>query len=151
MTLSNFSIKQNKLNKITLSNLKQTLSKFDFNDKATIKCIDDKNIDCLVILDGMIQDERITNLFRNCPDVYEYSAKQKRLYFDDIKLKDYQALAICFEFILNKSGHSSQIIVDTNDKVFIYDNISKKPKTIKYINDINLYFNDKIDEVKNAF
>ncbi len=151
MTLSNFSIKQNKIHKVTLINLKQTLSKFNFNDKATIKCIDDKNIDCLIILDGIIQEERITKLFKNCPDIYEYSKEQKRLDFEDIELKNHQTVAICFEFELNKSGHSSQIIIDTSDEVFIYDNISKKPQKIKHINDIDLYFDKKINEVKNAF
>ncbi len=151
MTLSNFSMKQKNKDFVTLSNLKQSLLKFDFKDKISLKCVDDENVDCLVIIDDNIQNEKISKLFKSCPDVYEYSKDQTRMEFDDLELEQLLRLEICFEFEVNKNGYSSQMIVDTHDEVFIYDNISQKPKKIKYINDIGLYFDEKNDEVKNAF
>ncbi len=151
MTLSNFSMKQKNKNSVTLQNLKQSLLKFDFKDKISLKCVDDENVDCLVIIDDKIQNEKISKLFKSCPDVYEYSRDQTRMEFDDLELEQLLRLEICFEFEVNKNGYSSQMIVDTHDEVLIYDNISQKPKKIKYINDIGLYFDGKNDEVKNAF
>jgi hypothetical protein len=151
MTLANFSIKQQKLDAITLMNLKQTLHNFEFSEEITLKCIDDEDIDCLVIIDGTIQEEKIKGLFKKCPDVYEYSKDQTRLEFDSIEIKHLEVLPVCFEFKLQKNGHSSQMIVDVDDEVFIYDNISKHPHKIKYINDISYFFDDKIREVKDAF
>ncbi len=151
MTLSNFSIKKNTMDAITLVNLKQTLLKFDFEDKISVKCIDSENIECLVFIDGEKQEEKIDKLFKICPDVYEYSNEEKIIEFDDLELEQLERFEICFEFDIYKNGQSSQLIVDTHNGVFIYDNISKKPHRIKYINDIGLYFDEKINEVKDAF
>ncbi len=151
MTLSNFSMKQKNMDATTLTNLKQTLLKLNFEDKVSLKCINDEKIDCLVFIDGKKQDEKITELFKSCPDVYKYSKQQEKIEFNDLELEQLERFEICFEFEVYKDGHSSQLIVDTHDGVFIYDNISKEPKKIKYINDIDLYFDEKIDEVKDAF
>ncbi|MEA3498913.1 MAG: type II secretion system protein [Campylobacterota bacterium] len=151
MTLSNFSLKQQKLDSVTLLNLKQNLLKFEFEDTISLKCVDDKDVECFVLIDNEIQDEKITNLFKTCPEVYEYSKEQKRIEFDDLELENLESYKICFEFKIDKYKNSSKFIVDTSDGVFIYDNISKQPKKIKYINDIDLYFDDKISEVKDAF
>ena len=150
-TLSNFSIKQSKLDSISLMNLKQVLSEFEFEEKISLHCIDDENIDCFVLIDGQIQEEKISGLFEKCPDVYEYSKDQKRIEFSDLELEKLESYPICFEYELKSDGHSSQMIVDTTEDVFIYDNISKSPKKIKYINDIGLYFDEKNGEVKDAF
>ncbi|VAY86213.1 hypothetical protein MNB_ARC-1_872 [hydrothermal vent metagenome] len=132
-------------------NIKQSLSTFDFEDTISLKCTDDKDTTCMLFIDNVQQDDKITNLFKECPQVYEYSKNQTRLEFNDIKLKNLETLSICFEFTLNKNGHSNQMIVETKDDVFIYDNISLKPTKIRFINDISYFFDDKIDEVKNAF
>ena len=151
MTLSNFSIKQRKLDTITLINIKQTLLEFEFENSIILRCIDDEKIDCFVEIDGEIQEERIENLFKNKPDVYEYSKDLKYLEFKDLELGNMESYRICFEYKIDKYRNSSQLIVDTSEDVFIYDNISKKPSKIKYINDIGFYFEEKIKEVKDAF
>ncbi len=151
ITLSNFNLKQKKLDTVTLSNLKQLLSSFEYNEKINIKCINNKNIECLLFIDEKLQEEKITNLFKSCPDVYKYSKNQDRLEFDDFEFEDLSVVQVCFEFDLYKNGKSSQMIVDTGKNTYIFDNISQKPKKIKYINDIGFYFNKKDNEVKNAF
>ncbi len=154
--LSNLNLKQNKLDMVTLMNLKQTLNGFEFNDEIALKCIDSMQdleyLECLVIIDGEIQKEKIEQLFKGCPQSYEYSREQKLLEFSDIKLDEFSnSLDICFEFIVNKNGDSSQMVVDMNDEVFIFDNISQKPHKIKYINDLEIYFDNKDSKVKDAF
>ena len=151
MTLTNFNIKQKKLDTITLTNIKQTLLKFEFEESIVLKCIDDEKIDCFVIIDDVIQEEKVTNLFKYKPDVYEYSKELKDLDFKYLELENMESYQICFEFSIDKYRNSSQLIVDTFEDVFIYDGISKKPTKIKYINDVDSYFEDKIKEVKDAF
>jgi len=151
MTLSNFNIKQKKLDTVTLTNLKQTLKSFEFEDTISLQCIDNKDIDCLLVIDNELQEERIKGLFKECPDVYEYSKDQIKIEFASFEIKHLEELPICFKFTLDKFDDSSSMIVETNQKVFIYDNISLKPKVIKYLNDISIYFDDKINEVKDAF
>jgi competence protein ComGC len=151
ISISNINIKQNSVNAITLINLKQTLKNMDFKNKIEIKCIDSKDVECLIFKDDIIQEKKIYGLFKKCPTVYKYSIQQQTIDFEDVELDKLERYSICFEFILNKDGKSSQIIVDTQDNVYIFDNISQFPKTIKYINDIDLYFDKKVNEVKNAF
>jgi len=45
----------------------------------------------------------------------------------------------------------SELIVELEDLVYIFNDIKNKPETIKYINDIDIYFEDKIQEVRDAF
>jgi len=142
LTLSNLNFQQDKADKITLINLKQTLASFSFEEKINLRCFDDEKIDCLFLVDDIIQDEKIVGLFEKCPEVYEYSRNQIRLDF---------VPPICFEFELRKDGHSTQMIVDLDDKVLIYDNISLKPKIVKSMNDVADFFDNKIDEVRDAF
>jgi hypothetical protein len=142
LTLSNLNFQQDKADKITLINLKQTLASFSFEEKINLRCFDDEKIDCLFLVDDIIQDEKIVGLFEKCPEVYEYSRNQIRLDF---------VPPICFEFELRKDGHSSQMIVELDDKVLIYDNISLKPKILKSMSEIADFFDNKIDEVRDAF
>jgi hypothetical protein len=151
LALSNFNLKQSNINNSTLSSLKQTLKNFEYSDKITIRCIDDEQINCLIYIDGKKQDTQIENLFKKCPDTYEYSKEQKQLEFPDLAIGQLTYLPICFEYWVSKNSKSSQMIVGTFDDVFIFDGISPKPQKIKYINDIGLYFDEKNEEIKNAF
>jgi len=151
LTFANFNTTQAKVDKINLFNLKQTLKKMNFNDKVSLKCIDNEKVECFFVVDGTIQNERFTGLFDKCPTVYEYSRHQKVIYFDDVELERLETLPICFEYELKKSGQGSQMFVETENNVYIYDNILDKPTKIDYINDVSVYFDDKISEVKDAF
>lgn len=151
ISISNFNIKQNNINAITLMNLKQTLKNMNFENKIEIKCIDSKDVECLIFKDDIPQEKKVYGLFQECPTIYKYSRELKVLEFEDVQLEELERYPICFEFKLNKDERSSQMIVDTQDNVYIFDNISQVPKTIKFINDIDIYFDEKVDEVKNAF
>ncbi len=151
LAISNFNPQTQKEDTITLTNLKQTLSSIEFEDTISLKCIDNEEVECFISIDNEVPEEKFTGLFKRCPEVYEYSKEQKLLEFPVVKLENLEQLDICFEYTLYKNGNSSQMFIDTGDEVIIYDNISNKPNTIKYINDMSLYFDDKNNEVKNAF
>ena len=151
LTISNFSLKQQKVDTLSLVNLKEKLSTFDFEEKVSLQCTDTDNIECLIVVDNVIQEEKVTELFQRCPDVYEYSKELKRKEFYPLNVNDNDKISICFRFDLLRDGHSSQMIVELDNKVLIYDNISKQPHKIDYLNDIGDYFENKISEVKDAF
>ena len=151
ITFSNLDIKQKKLNTITLTNIKQKLLEYDFNSNIAIKCLNNENIDCLLIVDNLIQQEKIENLFKSCPNVYEYSKDIIQIEYLDLELDQFKTADVCFEFEVSKNQNSSQIIVETSNDVYIYDNISLKPKKLKFINDVSFYFEEKENEVRDAF
>lgn len=151
ITFSNLDKKQNKLDTITLTNIKEKLLEYDFDSKIAIKCLNNDNIDCLLIIDNAIQKEKIENLFSNCPNVYEYSKDIIKIDYEDLELEELRKVEVCFEFEVSKNQNSSQIIVESSNEVYIYDNISLKPNKLKFINDVSFYFEEKENEVRDAF
>jgi len=151
ITFSNLNVKQNKLNTITPTNIKQKLLEYDFDSKIAIKCLNNENIDCLLIIDNSIQKEKIENLFKSCPNIYEYSKDIIQIDYEDLELDQLNSAEVCFEFEVSKNQKSSQIIVETSNDVYIYDNISLKPNKLKFINDVSFYFEEKENEVRDAF
>jgi hypothetical protein len=149
--ISNINFNKTNLDKISLTNLKQTLLKYDFDDKIELKCTDD-GAKCMIFVDGILQTDMIENLFKTAPEVYKYSKNLEQIEYKDIELEQLQRYEICFEYHINKRGDSSQMIVNLGeDGVYIFDNIHDKPTYIKYLSDVPLYFDDKIAEVKDAF
>jgi hypothetical protein len=145
-----FKINDTKINKLTMINLKHTLLKYDFDNNISLKCVDDDKINCYIVIDKIVQKNKILNLFEKCPDVYSYSKELSRIDFKDIKLQ-YFTKPVCFKFEIKHNLSSSQIIVDTGKKIYLYDGISLEPQVVKSLYDINDYFENKINEVKNAF
>jgi len=135
---------------ITLVNLKQKLLDYDYENNIAIKCIAD-DFECFIFVDNILQKETITTLFKNKPTVYEYDNKLNEKEFSPLELEKLQRYDIVFQYSCNKYKQCTEQIVEYNDKVYIYNDIHKKPIIIKYLNDIDIYFQDKINEVKDAF
>lgn len=147
--LNNFSAKKydKKQNK-TILNLKENLFKYSFNNNIKIKCT--QEIGCFVFIDGELQEEKIDKLFDSKPTVYEYNNKLKRIEFLDLELEQLQRYEIVFEYTCFSNKKCDELIVETDSLVYIFNSFQKKPTTIKYINDIDDYFESKINEVKDA-
>jgi len=58
---------------------------------------------------------------------------------------------IVFEFHCKKNKICDEYIVHADDAITIFSNLQKKPVKLKYLNDVDQYFEDKIQEVKDAF
>ncbi len=136
--------------KVTLLNLKQILLKQEYEDKITIKCIDD-DYSCFVFIDGQPQEDKLNPLFEERPTVYEYSKDLERIEFIDLELEQLQRYNIVFEYSCKKNKRCSEMIVETNTQTYIFNDMNKNPEAIEYIKDIDEYFEAKIREVKDAF
>jgi hypothetical protein len=142
----NFKEKKN----ITLTNLKQTLLQYDFNDNITIQCIED-DFSCFVFIDDILQKEKINPLFKEVPTIYNYAKDLTRVDFNELELEQLDTYNIVFKYSCKKDKKCSEYIVELPNKVYIFNDIYTKPTTINYISDINDYFDNKIQEVKDAF
>lgn len=137
---------------IKLVNLKEKLLSYEYLENITIKCIAD-DLSCFIFKDDseIPEDDKIEKLFIEKPIVYEYNKNLNQIEFLDLELEQLQRYEIVFEYSCNKYRKCSEFIVDTQDEVYIYNDINKKPDTIKYLNDIDEYFYSRIEEVKDAF
>ena len=150
-TIQSLNVKQKKLEGLTLNNLQEYLSKIDFENNIRLDCVDSDDMKCLLFVDDNLQKMEDISLFKECPLVYEYSKELKTIEFKDIELENMETYPVCFSFEMTKNNKSSQFIVQTNKKVYLFNNIDSKPIILKDISDVYDYFENKIDEVKDAF
>jgi hypothetical protein len=135
---------------ITFFNLKEKLLSYDFSENITIKCIED-DLSCLIFVDDNRSDQTITSLLSSKPEVYEYSKELNRIEFPYLELEQLQRYEVVFQYSCNKNKKCSEYIVQTDEMVYILNDIQKKPSTLKYINDLDEYFDKSIQKVRNAF
>lgn len=150
-TIQNLNFKPKKLDALTINNLQEYLSKIEFDDTIRLDCIDSDDMQCLLFVDENLQKTEKISLFKECPVVYEYSKQLKTLEFRDIELKNMESYRVCFSFEMTKNKKSSQFIVQTNQKIYVFNNINNKPIILKDVSGVYDYFEDKINEVKDAF
>lgn len=139
---------------ISLETLKEDLLKFDFKRSITLKCIED-DLSCFVFLDGSKEplEKKIPPFLSAKPTVYKYNRAREKVEFPDLELGDIDYYHIVFEYHCKKNAICDEYIVQNseNEKVYIFSNLQKKPVQLKYLNDVDQYFEDKIQEVKDAF
>ena len=61
--------------------------------------------------------------------MYSYNKQLDMLEFADLEMEKLESFEVCFEYSIDKYLKSSDIIVQTNDKVYIfnYNNKFKQP------------------------
>jgi prepilin-type N-terminal cleavage/methylation domain-containing protein len=137
--------------KISLDNLKQFLLKQEFNNNIKLQCIDE-DFTCFVSIDKELQENKTNPLFEKKPTIYNYTQRPETIEFKSLELENLDSFDIIFEFECKRDGKCDELVVETQENgVYIFNNIHKKPFKIGFINDIDLYFQNKIDEVKDAF
>jgi hypothetical protein len=152
IALSNINFNTTNFDYITLKNIKQKLEEFEFKNQISVKCTQKDELECFVFKDGEMDDNTLENLFEKCPTVYSYSRNYETIEFKELKFDDLDTRDVCFEFNLHKTGKYSQMVVETlDDEIYIYDGISQQAKKIKYISDLGFYFDEKQEEVRDAF
>ena len=139
-----------KKNNTSLVNIKQKLLNYDFENEVTLKCIKDGEL-CYIFADGVQQEKTIENLFKQKPIVYTYDKSLDTVEFADLEFEKMESYEVCFEYTIDKYQKSKDMIVEVDEKVYIFNSIHKKPKVIDYLSDVSIYFEDKEDEVKDAF
>jgi len=148
-TISSFKFSSSiKSSSIDIYNIKTYLSKF--NKEVTLTCIDDGK-KCLVMDSDENIIEEISNLFKNKPIVYEYNKNLNIIYFEDIELKHLDRYEVCFKYTINKYKKSEDMIVEVNNKFYIFNSIHNQPILVENTSDIYDYFYKLEQEVKDAF
>jgi len=149
LTLGDFNISSKiKTNEITLYNIATYVKKYNFENTLVVKCIEDGKR-CLVYADDVIVEE-LKNLFEEKPTVYTYDKKLDTISYDDIELKQLDRYEVCFEFSINKYKKYKDMIVEVNNKVYIFNSFYDKPIQVEYISDVSDYFDDMEQKLKDA-
>ncbi|HIP12333.1 MAG TPA: hypothetical protein EYG97_03750 [Arcobacter sp.] len=148
-TINTFNIKTQVKN-VNLYNLKEKLLNYGFNNSISLQCINDGKL-CHILVDGEVIEDTIVNLFDEKPTVYTYDKKLDIIDYPSLELNKFDIFDVCFVYSINKYQKSNDMIVEVGEKVYIFNSIYNKPTNIEYISDISIYFDDKIQEVKDAF
>ena len=150
--INSFQNKSFKINdSISLKNLKINLLKnYDFEDNIKIQCIED-DLSCFIFLDGILQKEKLTTIFKNIPTIYKYSDKLETIEFQPLELEELESYNIIFKYSCKKNHQCDEYIVETNKAVFIFDDLYNSAKELNSTNEINEYFDKLKREVKDAF
>jgi len=148
-TISSFKFSSSiKSSSIEVINIKTYLSKF--NKAVSMVCIDDGK-KCLVMDNDENIIEEVSNVFKNKPIVYEYNKDLNIIYYEDIELKHLDRYEVCFKYNINKYKKSQDMIVEVNNKFYIFNSIYNKPILVDNTSDIYDYFYKLEQEVKDAF
>jgi len=150
LTLNNFKFSSSiKSSSITLEDLPLYLDKYTFSDKLELICLDDAK-KCILKIDGNIR-ENIDGLFSEKPIVYEYNKDLNIIYYDDIELKQLDRYEVSFKYTINKYKKASDIIVEVNNKIYIFNSMYKKALILESSVDVYDYFDNVNKELKDAF
>lgn len=123
--------------KVTLNNLKSNL--LELGEDVEVQCVEE-NLKCFMFIDD--EKTEINQLFSADISVYKYSKELEQIEY---------ANDVIFAYSCNKHQKCSEMIVETKDNTYIFNDIHKKPIVLESLSDVNDYFDKKIDEVKDAF
>jgi len=149
LALDNFKFPTNiKKISIDIKNIPVYMKKFGANSKLV--CIEDGKR-CLVYDSENKITKEIKNLFLSKPIVYKYDKNLEEIYFADIELKHLDRFEVCFEYNIDKYNKSGDMIVEYDNKFYIFNSINNEVITLESSADIYDYFEDLNIEVKDAF
>jgi len=149
LSISNISFKTTVKNKMNLIDLPKVMKSYQYENTIILKCINE-GLKCFVYADGVIIDE-FDNLFKSKPIVYNYNKELNSIYFEDIELKHLERHEVVFEYKIDKYHKANDLIVEYNDKVYIYNSFYDKAIVLEYLSDVNIYFEENERKVRDAF
>jgi hypothetical protein len=149
LSIEMFAKKNTSVKKIQLEYLPKYLNKYEFSKTLSLKCINDGK-KCFVYSDGNIVDN-IEDLFTHKPIVYSYDSSLDIQYFDDIEIKKLDRNEVCFQYDINRYKKHSDMIVEVNNKIFMFNSFYEKAIKFEYLSDVSEYFDELKKEVRDAF
>ncbi len=148
--INKFNLTSKDINKLNLSNLKEELISYGYDSSISIKCIK-KDYSCFVFIDGELQENKITGLFFKEPIVYKYNERLEQIEYEPLELEKLEREDIIFEYSCNEEKKCTELIAFVGDNGYIFNDIYLKPIKVRSIGEVEDYFLDKIEEVKDAF
>ncbi|MBD3841462.1 MAG: type II secretion system protein [Campylobacterales bacterium] len=146
--INSFNISSQKEEQTTLTNFKEYLLKQNYENEISIKCTD--SLKCLIFVDGVRQEQILSNIFRTKPEVYSFEKEYRRLEFPRLELENLESYEIVFDFTCKNKFECDEYILDLGSKGVILTNLENKPIEFEYFSDVRDYFEKKIEEVQDA-
>ena len=104
-----------------------------------------------MLIDGALSGELEEVLFDQKVTVYSYEKRPRKIDFPDLKLEQLERHSIFFRYQLNRFGKSKDMVVETNDGVYIFNSIYKQPTKVETLGDLDGYFELIEKKVKDVF
>ncbi len=130
LAITNFTKLSDDSSKLTLSNLKEYLTRIPHAKSAKLFCLDDCS-ECDVIVDGE-KLETIEDFLDESVLVYHYNFSygfmeaQKEVYFNSDDVEE----DVCFSYEVDKNGVGNQVLIEFKEK--FYDMSTYLSKTAVY-------------------
>ena len=125
------------------------LKKYSYENKIVLKCTNEDG--CFVLSDGELTDRIENKLFKSEPVVYQYNKNLDVKEFSRLEIEDLESFDIVFEYELNKDGISKDMIVEVDEKVYIFNSFKNQVIHLNYASDVVDYFDVSKEKVRDAF
>jgi len=123
---------------------------YDFDKTIEVQCSEvDRR--CFVLIDGVMKEELKEKLFSSNPTVYSYDTKRDKIRFNDLKLEKLESYPIDFVYKIDKYGKTKDMIVEVDEKVYIFNSLFEKPTIVDNFGDVQGYFDSKESKVRDVF
>jgi len=133
-----------------LINVKSLLLKYEFDKTIEVQC-SEVDFKCFVLADGVVKEELKAKLFNSTPTVYSYDKNKNKIRFNDLKLEKLESYPIDFIYKIDKYGKTRDMIVEVDDKVYVFNSLFDKPTMLESLNDVGEYFDSKVSKVRDVF
>ncbi|MDD2699147.1 MAG: hypothetical protein PHF17_10130 [Arcobacteraceae bacterium] len=133
-----------------LINIRYILSKYPYDKSIEVHCTND-DYRCFVLVDGVLKEELKEKLFDSNPTVYSYDRYQTQIRFNDLELEQLERYPISFVYKINKYGKSQDMIVEVNNKVYLFNSLFDKPTVYENLSDVKDYFEKENSKVRDVF
>lgn len=141
--------KYSKEKTLTFSSLHKYLSSYDYEKTISLKCDEEKN--CFLFIDGAFDSKIDNTLFKDKPVVYQYTTNFDIIRYKRIELENLESYDIVFEYKLDNRGISKDMIVEVDDKVYLFNSFKNRVIEFDYLSDVRDYFENKVKKVRDAF
>jgi prepilin-type N-terminal cleavage/methylation domain-containing protein len=134
---------------LNFKNIHNFLTKYSYESKITLKCTNEDG--CFIVSDGSIVEQIENKLFKGEPVVYHYHKNLDVKEFSRLELENLESYDVVFEYEINKDGISKDMIVEVDEKVYIFNSFKNQVIDMNYTSDIADYFDKKDEKVRDAF
>ena len=137
---------------IGLETLKSDLIKtFPFKDSLELVCLE-RDLQCFVVIDGIIKkDAPIANLFEELPTIYKYSESFEIKEFTPIKIDESTIENVFFKFLIDRDYKTRDMVLFYKEKYYLYNALEFKAKVFNEQDSITTRFDQRLEEIKDAF